>query len=598
MTATTTAATSKEMALWLLEQLVPGTGINNLGMAVRVDGNLRPDVLSAALAIVAGRHDMLRTVFRSAGAADLVKQTVAAGGFQVAVEPLELSGATLEEDLTAFVDRPFPLEGQSLLRAGHVSRPDGDVFVVAVHHLAADMISMALFLREFIAVYDAIAGGRPIPPATPTTAPAPEAASSPADRAYWRETLSGYTPGSLDLWCGATRSRLPVMTGGTARRTLSPQAQKAVQALQRTARVPAAAVLLAAYAALLVSHGAGADLVVGTPVDVRGTHGAAIGYHVNVVPLRLHVNLSTGFRDLARQARDAFLGAMAHADVSVDDLTGELPGVGSAWQSALFQHLFNFLPAASLGELSIDGMPARLVTVDNPYSKFDLELVGAPSAAELTFRYSREVLAQADVEAMLRRFESLLVAANADPDRPLAGTAGWSTVDRKIIDRSNASGFWTNGLTPDVVPREQPVRAFIAAPDGRELPIGLRGELCFTAGPDARTEKTGVLARWCFDGSIERLARPATADAEKEEQQPAADDGLVRKLTGLWRDLLGTEVTAHTGFFEAGGHSLLAAVLAQQVEELTGTPISLPEIFENPTPAALAARVQERDHDY
>jgi hypothetical protein len=508
-----TAATGKEKALWLLEKLVPGTGVNNLGLAVQAGGPLRPEVLAAALALMLGRHEVLRTVFSPAGAADLFKWIVPANDFRVEIEPIGSAGGTLEERLIAFTDRPFALDGRPLVRAGIVTEPDGDVFCLAVHHLAFDMVSMALFMREFLPVYDAICGGRPIPPAGPAPVPGdPESEPRPEDLAYWRETLRGYDGGRLDLWCGAPDSRRPVMAGGIVRHTFSPEARQALGNLQRVARAPMAAVLLAAYAALLASHGAGPDIVIGSPVDVRGANSAAIGYHVNVVPLRIRVDFSTGFRALARQARDAFLGAMAHAALSVDALAGELP-------HPLFRHLFNFLPAASLGELSVDGRPARLVTIDNPYSKFDLELVGTPSAEEIWFRYARDVLAPADVEAMLRRFETLLTEAAADADRPVGETAVWRS-----------------------------------------------------------------------DGTVER--RPEAPGAGPDEPEPPVDDELVQVLIGLWRELLDIEAGARTSFFEAGGHSLLAAVLAQKVEDTTGISIPLPEIFENPTPVALAAKLR------
>ncbi|GAA2515900.1 condensation domain-containing protein [Winogradskya humida] len=568
-------ASGKEKALWLLERIVPGTGINNLGLAFQVTGRLNPQALRAALTILLARHEVLRTVFESTGGAELSKRIVGTGEFEVQIEPLGT-------DLTTFADRPFPFTGEPLLRAGHASRTDGDVFCVVVHHLTFDMVSMALFMREFIPVYDAICGGLPIPAAA-SAQPVTETAPRPADLTYWRETLRGYTPGNLDLWCGAPRGRQPVMSGGNARRALSPEAQRALSSLQRVARAPVAAVLLAAYSALLASHGAGPDLVIGSPVDVRGTNPAGIGYHVNVVPLRIQVDLAAGFRVLTRQARDAFLGAMAHADVSVDDLTGELPGVGSAWQSALFQHLFNYLPAASLGELSVDGMPARLLTVDNPYSKFDLELVGTPSMSEIWFRYARDVLSEADVEALQRRFDALLVAAAADADRPLLEYAGWSDLDREIVDKAAVDA----------------PRSYVVAPDGRELPPGLRGELCLAGPADApdRLHHTGEQARRLPDGTIERLAPPGpgTHGDPAAEPAPAPDDDLVQDLIEVWHQLLNTEVTARTSFFEAGGHSLLAAVLAQRIEDLTGIPIALPDIFENPTPAALAAKLRETD---
>ncbi|WP_329490247.1 condensation domain-containing protein [Kitasatospora sp. NBC_01246] len=437
-TSAPTATTSKEKALWLLEQLVPETGVNNLGLALQVSGRLRPDALRAALAIVVGRYEVLRTVYRTTGA-DLVKEVVPASGFAVEIEPLDLSGDPVERQLTAFADRPFRLDGRPLVRIGHAVRPDGDVLCVAVHHLVFDMVSVALFLQAFIPVYDAIAAGRPVPPQA--TAPAPALAEPeprPADLAYWRETLEGFDPAGLELWCGTPRDRQPRLRGDTASRALSPGAQQAVLQLQRAVRAPLGAVMLAAYAALLAAHGAGPDLVIGSPVNVRGANTAAIGYHVNVVPIRIRVDLAEGFRALARQARDAFLGAMAHADTPVDELTGELPGIGTSWQTQLFRHLFNFLPEAPAGELSVGGMAARVLTVENPHSKFDLELVGSPSRAEIVFRHS-ETLAPAEVEAMLDRFDALLVAAAQDPDRPLAGTAGWSDADRRAVDRADGT---------------------------------------------------------------------------------------------------------------------------------------------------------------
>jgi acyl carrier protein len=75
-------------------------------------------------------------------------------------------------------------------------------------------------------------------------------------------------------------------------------------------------------------------------------------------------------------------------------------------------------------------------------------------------------------------------------------------------------------------------------------------------------------------------------------REQSADDPLVGELQELWRRLLNADVTPATSFFKAGGHSLLAAKLAQDVEELTGVHLELQEIFIHPTPAALAARLK------
>ncbi|KIE23394.1 hypothetical protein LK08_30120 [Streptomyces sp. MUSC 125] len=431
---TSTTATAKERSMWMVDKLAPDTAANNIGVALQVGGRLRPDALRAAMAIVLGQYEALRTVFVESGA-DLLKQVRPAGEADVAIEALDVSGDRLEQALAAFVSRPFRFDGRPLARIGTAEHPDGDVLCVVIHHLVFDMTSAAVFLQAFLAAYDAVATGRPVPPA-PAGAALTETGPGPADLAYWREALSGFTPGELDLWCGLPRGSRPAMTGDGASHVLSPEAQQAVRQLQRTARAPIAAILLAGYAALLAAHGAGPDLVVGSPVDIRGAHGNAIGNHANVVPLRLTVDFAEGFTPLVRKARDTFLGALAHP-TSVDDLVGVVSGVEQSWQRPLFRHLFNFLPEMAVGELTVAGLPARLLPIESPHSKYDLELVARPSDGELLLRYSREIFSRTDVEALLHRFDALLIAAAEAPERPLRETAGWSPLDRLTVDRAN-----------------------------------------------------------------------------------------------------------------------------------------------------------------
>ncbi|WP_433498378.1 non-ribosomal peptide synthetase [Sphaerimonospora sp. CA-214678] len=68
-----------------------------------------------------------------------------------------------------------------------------------------------------------------------------------------------------------------------------------------------------------------------------------------------------------------------------------------------------------------------------------------------------------------------------------------------------------------------------------------------------------------------------------------ADADLVAELVGMWRRLLNRDdLGADSNFFVNGGHSLLAALLTQQVEQRTGSTLSLADVFTNPTPVRLA----------
>jgi non-ribosomal peptide synthetase component F len=435
-----TVATSKEKALWLLEKLVPESGLNNVSFAFQVAGRLNSGALESAIAVVLRRYETLRTVF-IANDAELVKEVIPAAEFKVAVEQSEISGDDVGAGLTEFIGRPFDLDGQPLFRAGVFAHADGDVFCMAVHHLVFDAISIGIFMQAFVPVYDALAAGRPLPAEASAEVPAyREPEPGAADVAFWRERLAGYVPDGLELWCGSQDLRRPSMTGASVTHTVSEETRDAVARLRREVRAPEAAILLAGYFILLASHGAGPDLVVGSPVDVRPPEAAsAIGYHVNVVPLRLRVDLNEDFRSFVRSARDMFLGAMGHANASVDDVSAELPRFGSSWRDMLYRHMFNYFPGLDAGDFTFGGMPARHLEAENGYSKFDLEffVMAAPSELRLRAGYYTEVLGRADVEALLRRYEAILLAAAEDPDRPLGEVAALSTADRAVVDEAN-----------------------------------------------------------------------------------------------------------------------------------------------------------------
>jgi hypothetical protein len=138
------AADGRETAMWLLEQLVPGSGVNNLNVTFRVEGALRRDVLAETLQALLDRHDVLRTTFHDEGDR-LTKQVLAPGAAELAAEVRDSAEAGLTADLAAFAGEPFPLTAGSLLvRAAVFRLPNAEVFCLVAHHLVFDAISTSI----------------------------------------------------------------------------------------------------------------------------------------------------------------------------------------------------------------------------------------------------------------------------------------------------------------------------------------------------------------------------------------------------------------------------------------------------------------------
>ena len=96
-------------------------------------------------------------------------------------------------------------------------------------------------------------------------------------------------------------------------------------------------------------------------------------------------------------------------------------------------------------------------------------------------------------------------------------------------------------------------------------------------------------------GKLDRRALPAPpAGDDAADEGTAPRTPLEAVVAAAWAGLLGVErVGAHDDFFALGGHSLLAARVAAALRGAVGADLSVRDVFEAPTVAALAARVEE-----
>ncbi|MEU9291545.1 amino acid adenylation domain-containing protein [Streptomyces sp. NPDC048275] len=429
--------------MWLLERLVPDAAANNLALAFQVDGRLDVFALQEALELLFRRYDVLRTVYYATGA-ELLKGVVPPSEFSIPLEEIDdfaVPPEGIEPALRPFVTRRFVFDGRPLARAGLFHHPDGDLLCLAFHHLDYDIISGTVLVEELVSLYgDIVAGLAPDEELLTTVGAFTEPEPSAASLAYWRERLEDFDPAGLDLSCGAPDPAETTMRGDQVVHVLSAEAREVVKQLQREVRAPEAVVLLAAYDLLLAAHGAGPDITVGSPVSVRPPGAPrTVGHHTNVLPLRVYVDRQENFRTLVRKTRDAYFGALAHAGVTVDSISELVPRAGSSWRNRLCRHLFNYFPQLGMTDFEVAGQRAWPIVVENGFSKFDLEFFIASAEDRITVnaRYSTEKLDRADAQALLLRYEALLLSLGADVDRPTGEIQVWSEQDRAVIGAAN-----------------------------------------------------------------------------------------------------------------------------------------------------------------
>ena len=95
-------------------------------------------------------------------------------------------------------------------------------------------------------------------------------------------------------------------------------------------------------------------------------------------------------------------------------------------------------------------------------------------------------------------------------------------------------------------------------------------------------------------GKLDRKALPQPSFESEKPTRTSPRDPIEEILCGIWADLLKREfVSIEDNFFEIGGHSLLATQLISRVRLTFGVELPLRTLFESPTIAGLAQRIQE-----
>ncbi|MBB5912967.1 amino acid adenylation domain-containing protein/non-ribosomal peptide synthase protein (TIGR01720 family) [Nocardia transvalensis] len=429
-----------QQRMWFLNRFDPDSPANNIPFAIRLTGRLDVEALQAAIIDVIERHETLRTVYPA----------VDGTGHQV-VLPLEealpdLAPKPIAEDeiegwLAGLALSGFDVTDAVPLRiAVGVLGTDDYVIVVVVHHIAADGVSIAPFMRDLLAAFLARRNrSRPGWPALPVQYAdyalwQREVLGDEADPdslaaeqlAYWRSVLAGL-PERLDL--PADRPR-PAATSGLGAEYAFTVDARLHTLLDLHAQRSGASLFMVVHAALavLLSRLSGTtDIAIGSPVAGRGERELddLIGMFVNTLVLRTVIDPDASFHELLAQVRDSDLGAFSHADLPFERLVEVLDPVRSQAHHPLFQVAL-FFQNMDKPRLELPGLTAAAVDFDGAIAKFDLQLTvvprkenGEPRGLTAAFTYATDLFDEATVAGFAERLVALFDAITTDPAQPV-----------------------------------------------------------------------------------------------------------------------------------------------------------------------------------
>ncbi len=447
-----------QQRLWFIAQLEGPSALYNVPVALRLTGELDAGALAAALADVAVRHEVLRTVFPTDGGQPC-QQILDPAGLDWGLEPVPVGADELAGVVAGICGEPFDLAVQVPLRARLLRLGAGEhVLVVVIHHIATDGWSAGPLGRDLSVAYAARRAGR-----APGWAPLPVQYADYAiwqrellgdlddpdsllaqQVAWWRAALAGM-PEELALPAVRLRPPVPSHRGVTAALQVPAPVHAGLAALARGQGVTMFMVVQAALAVLLARLGGGSDIPVGSPVAGRTDEALdeLVGFFVNTLVLRTDLTGDPSVGQLLGRVREFWLSALEHQDVPFERLVEVLAPDRSLGRHPLVQINFALqnTGTAAAGAAGLPGIAATPVPAGLAQAEFDLDIAmwevtggdGRPGGLRGAVIAAADLFDEETAQAIAVRLGRVLAAVAAGPQSRLHQIAVLEPAERSQL---------------------------------------------------------------------------------------------------------------------------------------------------------------------
>jgi amino acid adenylation domain-containing protein len=447
--------------LWTLSQVEEASLTFNMQDLYMVEGELDEKAFEKALDTLVEQHESLRTVFITVNG-EPKQKIVSLKQLGFGLKRIDLRNepnkeAAVRQRVHVELGTLFDLSSGPLLRVQLMQLEEKKVvFLLVIHHIIGDAVSMEVFFSELFLLYDCFKNGKenPIPPlrvhykdyaAWQNRQLKEKVDAVNQHRDYWLRQLSGHLP-VLELPLDNERSEHMVYEGDTAEVHIDKELTQQLKSLGRRYDASLFMILLAAVKILFFRYTGQTDILLGTTIDGREHSDLdhQIGFYINTLALRTRINPGDSFEDIVEKVREVTLSAYEHKIYPFDRLVEELGVRRDITRHPLFDvvvDMINYIGPKAPGVYNNPATPPEIQQSDHslnfmPFesgyhkSKFDLTvyIFEARDSLNIQFEYKTDLFNQSTMNRMVQRLKMLLTSIVKNPtemvtrlsvDRPL-----------------------------------------------------------------------------------------------------------------------------------------------------------------------------------
>ncbi len=451
--------------LWFQQQVNLSSSVYNIATVCDITGTLDIVKLKSSFRYLIERHDSLRVNIRVKNgvpyqvinsSSDEVKNFF----YEQSILLNDKSG--LEKKIIEFVNKPFLLETESLIRALLIKKSKNSLtLIVVVHHIICDGWSLNVFFSELRQCYEAyvtntIANFEPIKTCYFEYANEQREKLTTNffndDRDYWHKTLQGATK-QLDLYTDYQRPSVGISSGSKLYYKVEDAITTSIYDFAKSNKASPFLICLSALYGFLYRYSGQEDIIIGVPFLNRSdsnTH-STMGLFVNTLPIRVTINNRASLLELVNQVKSTLGQAMGYQNYPLSEIIKHADCDRSLARSPLFQIMA--VQTVETENMTFGDAACETLAVDTKTSMYEMSFYIRISRQSLSLvvEYSDELY----IEKTIRNF-----------------IACWESVVKQIVTQPNTLVKDTVMLANDVLPsRISTLKSFESSKAACELTL-------------------------------------------------------------------------------------------------------------------------------
>ncbi|MFP3599149.1 amino acid adenylation domain-containing protein [Chryseobacterium sp. SIMBA_029] len=443
---------SSQQRLWLLSQFEGGSETYNIPATYEIEGTLDIGALEASFNFLITRHESLRTFFKEDENGE-VRQYILdhnANDFRLNFKNLMIEnnsniiGVILEEEQKAFTLSEGPLIRVTLLQLSEAKY----ILSFVMHHIISDGWSMGIIVEELFAFYESY-----IKKEAYTKMPLQIqykdyavwqqnqliGESLEKHKTYWTHQFKGDIP-ILKMPTQKQRPAIKTYNGSSKTKKINKDLLKRLKNISESQGNTLFMTLTAVVKVLLYRYTHQEDIIIGSPIAERVHPDLAnqIGFYVNTLPLRTHVNGKESFVDLVAKVKKITLEAYQYQMYPLDELVSDLALKRDISRNALFDVIIDFQSLTENKEtkINLDNIKiSRCNLIENKISKFDFQFNFVETSEDLNLEliYNTDIYDHDFIIQLINHFEALSNQIVKNPTLPIFQLDYFTAVEKEQL---------------------------------------------------------------------------------------------------------------------------------------------------------------------